>query len=506
MGFSFGTLCKILLGVGLGVLAASCLAVTVCFGGYANNHTAMEKIESTLNFRSESSMYSCAIAITVLGCLAAATALGAIVLSAIIEEQTMILIIVGGIAALFGFGCIIAEGVYTLQIVKNDAEASMDFTDQSHKNAQDYIKKAIEELYKQGAYNLEKDYSLKDLPSWNEAKNKLGTVSNGRVITYNSIWSHDHPDNNITLYTSNSFIYSYYGNQQSSIVASLKFYAKGSAQTKNRYCWFKNKDRNDIKCANINGKKFTNCEITYGLDDNLFLNEKIVVGSYYSVQDLKNSDKVSSANYLVSNFPFAYKKLTYEDIQDILKQQEDSSVDYDECKHNAFSFEDSSNKFKVSGKKYAKARLSETKKYFSEPSEDYVNMAPSKPKNYEDYEKKCEEYNGNSGDENEKQESDDIVCKEDISISRVWEYVQDRYKDGNKGKIAPSIKKYYMRNARSENNNLYRNDNFLYTIALINLILQIVAILFWACGRFLDLLLGGRSLEKTPSVGEGKNF
>ena len=55
--------------------------------------------------------------------------------------------------------------------------------------------------------------------------------------------------------------------------------------------------------------------------------------------------------------------------------------------------------------------------------------------------------------------------------------------------------------SRSYLNTLYREDLYLYSTALINLIIQIAGILLWACGRFLGLFLGGLSNEKTPSDG-----
>ena len=57
---------------------------------------------------------------------------------------------------------------------------------------------------------------------------------------------------------------------------------------------------------------------------------------------------------------------------------------------------------------------------------------------------------------------------------------------------------------RSRLNKWYEEESvlgFLYTIAIINLIVQIFGILLWACGRFLGMIIGG-SDAKTPSDGE----
>ena len=70
MGISFGTLTKIFLGIGLGILATSCLTITILFGQYAdkgftNLEKQIAKIESSyLYFPNIINIYSYLILMT----------------------------------------------------------------------------------------------------------------------------------------------------------------------------------------------------------------------------------------------------------------------------------------------------------------------------------------------------------------------------------------------------------------------------------------------------------
>ncbi|KAK8838837.1 hypothetical protein M9Y10_032877 [Tritrichomonas musculus] len=509
MGLDFGILTKIVLGFGLGILTVSCLVVTVCFGAYANNTSSLENIEYQLSFNEGYSLYSASLAIAVLGCIAAAAALGAMALSILMDDQTLILIIVGGVSALFAFGCIVAEGMYTLQATKfNYYDDDSRLIERNHKNAQKYIKEAIEKLYNQGVYNLQKYLQKDDLPDWNSVKSMLGSVSKGRVFTYADIWTSENLERNkgnITLYYYNGMIKACYHTSSYSSscynVASLYFYTKVSFQYKHRVCWYKNKEKTDLKCANVKGEKVKNAEFSTELDSDYFLNENIVVGNYLSESDVYNSEDISSAKYEVRKFPFAYKILTYEEIEAIKEQEEGREDDEDgDDYHDPYSFKDSTKHFKVSGKKYINAVAKDHKKSMTKPGSYRLDMlVPSKPKDYADVERMCENYNEKE-DENRE---NDYVCSESASYSDVFRFIQKKYKDGNKGKIASAIKKHYMSEAKSYLKPFYYDISFLYQTALINLIIQIFGILFWACGRFLGLVLGGGGADaKTPSAGE----
>ena len=90
------------------------------------------------------------------------------------------------------------------------------------------------------------------------------------------------------------------------------------------------------------------------------------------------------------------------------------------------------------------------------------------------------------------------------NFNQLATYLNYFYKDSNKGKVPPPVTKYYKSNTRSTLNQAADDISYftnLYTIAIINLIIQIFGILFWACGRFLGFILGG-SDNKTVSEGE----
>ena len=474
MGLSFGTLTKLLLGFGLGVLAVSCLVVTICFGGYANNYPSYLRIFDQLSFGP--STYSTTVAIAVLGCLATVAALAAFALSLLMEGQTIILIATGGAAAIFAFGCIVAEGVYTQQIVSSNSYYELTkYGEKNHQKAQKYITEAIKELYGQALTNF-KTKGLDNLPDWESVEYKL---KNDESYSYKNIWRNElnkadeAEESQISLYcTYNGLIKASY-NYQEVEVASLRFYHMGSITHKNKVCWFSNKDKTDFKCKYIKDYEEKNEKVPINLiyASDVFLNEKILVGSY---------DKRDTDEYIVEDFPFAYKLLEPKDIDN----DEESDM-YNE----KYLYEESSNHFKVSGKKIAKAYFNLKKKEYSNPDSDYVYIAPSEPKDMKDYYNKCPD-----GEDNE-------FCGQ-MYINYILRYIQKNYKDDYKGKTSPAVKKYYNKEERKILSEKYRDPDFLYPIALINLIIQIISILLWACGRFLGLILGGGSDEKTPSDGE----
>ena len=79
----------------------------------------IDKLNKKITKDYKNNLYSCCIAITVLACISAVAAIATIVLSIILENQTLILIIAGGVASVFAFGAIVAEGVFTQVSVKS---------------------------------------------------------------------------------------------------------------------------------------------------------------------------------------------------------------------------------------------------------------------------------------------------------------------------------------------------------------------------------------------------
>lgn len=487
MGINTNSLTNILLGVGLGIIAVSCLAVTICFGHFANSKTEYEKIKMMLSYDQSGSLYDCSIVISVLGCISAVAAIAAIALTIILEDQTLILIIVGGVSALFAFGCIVAEGIYSQKAIA--AGSGYYTTEYSRKGSQKYIKKAIRELYEQGIENLKAEHGNSDLPSWSSIEKKLGKADEeGHVFTYSDIWKGENSrcfEDRITLhlnsYSRPTSITAKISNNQNygcvtSTVASINFLYNKSFTPKMRACWYNTK-RTDIKCTNVKGEeKYPEMVVNTIYPS---LREYIVVGDYVPLSD-ENKD----ADYEVNNFPFAYKKLTYQEIDE---------------NENGLIFEDSSRHYKFKAKKYAKAGFNAYKKEATNPEKEPFILVKHKPKSIEDISTQCE---------NVTEEEKNIlkICSfryndDGIDFDDIIDILALHYKNTNKGKVASSIKKFYNSQTKSEFNSYWLESRVLYCFAIMNLIIQIVGILFWAAGRFLGLLLGGGD-AKTASEGE----
>lgn len=485
MGLNIGSLTKVLFGVGVGILIVSCLAVTICFGRCASSYTKAEKISMKVSFDYTSSVYSSSIAIAVLGCLAFATALATLVLTLIIEDQTVILIIVGGASAVFTFGCIIAEGLFTQYSYKNGAHHYFESDDLSHKSAQKYIKKAIKELYENGMslfHSKNKDLNIME---WSQFEKKLGIVDdNKNLITYATIWDKEDPSADyITLTKRQPYIIANFKGQRV-YVGYTTFTLNKSYTPKKRLCWY-NSDKTNFDCKFFDKEKE---DINREYDITNFpyydaLNEKIVEGKYISNEEATKQEIY--VDYQVSEFPVAYKKLNSDENQRIENGEH-------------ISISDSTNKFRVSGKQFLEYRYEILKEDEKRLNEDYYTMALYKPSSYSDYEEKCEEATPTDKKEYH-------ICSDSIYI-----YYRDiasvcirNSKDYNKGVVPSFIKKHYYSEARKNLNDIFANPYYLYSFALINLIIQICGILLWACGRFLGLILeGGNKDEKTASEGE----
>lgn len=386
------------------------------------------------------------------------------------------MIIFGGISSLFAFGCIVAEGVYT-----RDSFLSIDndFRSRNHRSARNYIKKSIEDLYKQAKSNLEDKIEKESLSaelniqSWSQMKNKLGTYENGHIITYNTLW----PGNSImsstdvpfTLYSNNGFIYAK-STEYSNIytkVAVYRFAASISYQETIRVCWYTDKNTS-LSCKNFKNKDKVPYEDEFDtLDNDYYVDENIVVGDYYSEKEADhNGIKV---DYNVQKFPFAFKTFSYNDFTN----------------NDIQNASDSSRHYKISGKKWAEAWLKDRTKF----NEDVFYITKSKPSSLQDAYDKCDSY---SADEDE---SSYPMC-DDYEFDDVSYVFIENYKDSEKGKVAPYIKKYYKNKYKSEFNDLSWYPG-LYMVAMINLIIQIFGIIIWACGTFIP-----NGEDKMPSEGE----
>lgn len=533
MGLNTGSLTTILLGFGLGILALSCLTVTAVFGRYVNksNEIAFFKYKRILSLSLENSMIDSSIAIAVLGCISAALSITAIILSFLIKGKSIFLIIFGGIASIFAFGCIVAEGVYTKQSFENavyDEYGQLKDYQKSHNGVIKYIKNSIEKLYVQAKRNIEdyaKEESIKEsdvsIPSWSDIKNLLGKMNDklGRVVTYNDIWTTSFSESDeipmIIYLGENGIIYAQYKKGDITTapvkVATCRFNTQFSNQRTINACYFTNNDNSSFECSILKGETIhddINITITKNQDDsddpysydrpNLF-NQYVVVGHYYS--KFEKDTQAISVNYLVNNFPFAFKLLQeYKEFKDVSRPLA----------------EDSSNHYKVSAKKWIKALTD----YYSQDfdTEDKLRKqlyyaVPSKPSNYNDAINKCEQFlidKKKKIDEGiERGEFDNYFCingtsselqiyKDYLTESDVATLIHYYSTDYNSGKIHQFFKNHLKSEAKEYMNSLSTYPG-LYEVALINLIIQIFGIIFWACGTFIPT---NDNNDEMPSEGE----
>lgn len=504
MGISFGTLTKIFLGIGLGILATSCLTITILFGQYADKgFTNLEKQIAKIEKNKYKQTLDTSIAIAVLGCISAAAALGAITLSIILEGKTLILIIVSGASALFAFGCIVAEGIFTkiqidgYMIINHYRFGNQDsdpFEDPDS-GAQEYIRNAIMDLYDHAHTIIQNSHKGTNIPDWNNVSSFLGySLENdpNHIITYSDIWKgyiyysdeNNYNNNYIVLKCKDygcKYIVAKYSDFDEVKIASTKFSYKGKITRKERFCWYKD-DYKDFSCKNFEVDKIDNYSaVVYS---NYFQLEEYIIPpkKYYSKIEAEENDL--KVNYLVSMFPSAYKKVDPKDIEEI-----------DPYDNEYFGFENSDNEHKINGKTLAKANFKDIKKEYENPNKFYnLRLVPKEPKNSNDVRSMCNE------DEDGYSKCSSLSYSEILSTLKLYD------KESNKGKIPSSFKKYARGLSRSFLNDIPKessaNYSLLYTAALINMILQIFGILFWACGQFLGLILHGGSDEKTPSEGE----
>lgn len=202
-------------------------------------------------------------------------------------------------------------------------------------------------------------------------------------------------------------------------------------------------------------------------------------------------------DYIIHDFPVAYHILTYGEIQD-----EKDKAD-DERPIN-LAFEDSTNHFKVKGKSWGKSYGNYLKKYMKD-QENFI-ITPKEPTSLVNAITQCEQYY--EIQERDEREPDPNYCQfyneEGTSFSDIKEYLRSKYEDYNLGKEVPYIKKHYKKEARKTLNNQIKTPGgyqYLYTIAIINLIVQIVGFLFIAGSAVLGFIFGGSGGDNSEKEG-----
>lgn len=183
-----------------------------------------------------------------------------------------------------------------------------------------------------------------------------------------------------------------------------------------------------------------------------------------------------------------------------------------------FGFDNDDDHYKVSGPQYAKAVVKKNIKDYTTVSDDEkFYIAIKEPSSYEKFQQDCDEADQYFENPPDNVDRDKLIeqnnnytyyqyCEDEVSLDDLDSLIYyPTYKDTNKGKMPPKIRKHHFADTRKEAKSIWKHHNFdsvLYEFALMSLIIQIVAIVVWAVGRFIGGFGGGGNDQKSPSEGE----
>jgi len=485
-----------LLGVGLGLLAVAGISGCVFCSRYVKDNDSWQ-IKDPTQFNGD--LYDCALTVAICGAVSGATALAAIFISAMMAGEDTILIGIGALASAAAVACVVAEGVFYHYRKEMYASNYWNNWYRNSTSAQDYIKEAIKELYKQGVKNLNAKYTLpvekeilKNLYDWDKAAENLGkevkdSAGNVVILNYPDFWLNDlstHRDITHTLRLSvvQNSVLGLFGNVDkyfiqasfgvySVYVASLNFNSskgmeKGLAK---KVCW--NKSRNDFECTTVktgNTEGFVGVEASnspWSLKQQMLFKNK-----YYPIKE--TADKKIYYNFKISGFPIGYYLMDYTEV----KKQQDLEDSTDMLKRaQAFYYTKDTRHFKVDFAKYAEAMRKEKDKKNVEIDSNKFDWCTSKPASWK------EAYEGS-----------DYKCWENNVNPHSIPHANVDSKEGalniafnmlNIGKYPKFAKNYHYYIARKY---IFRDDvDSVAENGFGYMIIQIVGIVFWAIGKFL---------------------
>lgn len=291
----------------------------------------------------------------------------------------------------------------------------------------------------------------------------------------------------------NKIFYNYDGdylamcyNGQFAPIASVKFNYSKEAKLKKRVCWLTKKYEENIgndpntkyKCKEFTPKDKEDVQVVVNSrTDIATLNVYIYENNYHKEND-----------HEIRNFPVAFNYLSSRD----LNCDTEGGLDFSKAHEKASDavYEDSLHEntwYKIKGKQMAEAKWKdETSQKYSK-LERPVYLYKSEIFDWESFLQFCQH--------------EPTGC-EPITEEQLNYILDSQYADYRKGKSLKNVKKFFNSVSREMLNDNWINCYYLYNLAYINFIIQIFAIVFWACGRFLGLILGG-GLD-TPSEDEGK--
>lgn len=498
----WGSLSRVFLGTGLGILTVSCLTVTIFFAMFADKYdnSAVQKLTLKSPYGYVSMIYRQSIIIAVCGGIASFFGVLTIILSIPFSKKILLMIILGGISCLFGLGCTVIEGIFTTEALKycswnlyeetnSDGYYNYPFGYQEYttnKDAQQYIRESIKDLYHH-AYKLFEEYARenpfystlymdfvinKDVLNWSDIEPYIGKVIDNHQITYRTFWASsvtEYDDNYKYIYFTNSYdgIYAHYSRQYYADVkvASTIFYYSEKFSRKLKFCWYKEGGVSlQCKIFETGAVAYTStCEI-----NNIFsLNEYLIDGTYYS--QTKSKDEGIITDYQIKQFPIAYRLLNYTESQE----------------YDLISYDDSKNYYKVSGRQCAKAYSDDAKKFRPNEFSDFY-LSPQKLDSVEDLIQICIQTDGDNCPYTE--------------FGKAANEIQSRYDNSNKGYIAPYIKKHYDKQSNQILFEIWDDPFTLYILAFINIAAQCFAIIIWITGRILGFLCDIEPDEKSDEA------
>lgn len=497
---NFSKLNTIMIGMGLGLLLLSCFIATVLFGNYANSFNGYDKLVMKVSNDGKDTLYKVSIAITVLGLVTVIAAITTIVFSFIFDDNIILSIIIGGVTAFLALGCIISEGIYYGKIPYYLSYQNGGYRGKPNKDIQKYIKEAIEEIYN---YALEiikiqnpNDETVNDVMTWSQ-------VSNNKEFKYNDIWVQTPEDDKdyLQLYINDGFINAKWKSGKVQKVGSIQFNDKtvdaNRKAPKMKVCWINNLQNDNknkqLKCKKINGGKYVS---SFGEDEMIFLDELIETDYYKGTIEERDT-------FVVKHFPVCYSLMT--------KNELDACESTSTIIAHACEYKDSTNQYKISGSKLLEQIENRWKK-----SGVYIDNSYEYDREDEDF-----EYTFSRVDDEDKNKffltTNEPNTYNDLQYCHTTERpfpftesfcytygsvsdLLDNFQTGDaktRGRIDSSLMKQLI----SEMMPSLSDPILLYRIALIEMVVQIFGILFWACGRFLGFILNSDDREK--SAGEG---
>jgi len=501
-----GNISNLILGAGLGILAVTCLTVTIMFGQYYANFgkTDMKIYQIQDPAYWDYDIYNCSLVITIFGAISAVAAIAAFLLSIFLFGNKIVLIIAGGVSAVLAIGCLVTEGVFyhykiTRYVTDRLTRLGGKPYYRNNTKAQDYIKEVIQDLYTQGITNV-KEYLkehdseelAKHLKDWTSISSKIGVEEKNEtedpptltILNYADFWNGDVQPDRLTLKADHCFdqsnqmcIFAQFQPERilptiSVVVASLNFNVTKDVKLiqKRLVCWNQTNSA-DYDCKELEQQVETGYSgLIYDMsgENPWALNQQVLVkDKYFTQSQIDESPYEISYEYYVEKFPIFYRKMTYSEYTD----EKNKSDKYDV---SAFYYTEDTKHFKFSASEFVADY-----KVFSE-KQDYQNM--DKYSNFYWCYKEPSDWDqafkfGNETDYCDTVSSPTNVFNLPISYPDALRVAYDMI---NIGQYPSFVFSYLRRGFRDQV--FPKFGEFVYRLAFDSMIIQIAAIILLVCG------------------------